>query len=683
MKTNILTSVSLLTFLLFSIISFSQDDIKESLPIQLTAKHSETSIILRWAPTTAAHWIKGMKHGYKISRRNLKDDGMKYMVLVDTLLPWTPDQINAYYSSHRDEEELAVVMKTMYQDWEDTYYQGGGFLEAVEKNEMLEQRYNMTLLASDLYKPVAEAAGLRWEDNTISTNELYAYKIELNGPVESIPAYYIAKQWNAMEKPLIFEAQEQDNSVKIRWDRTLHEKAYTAFYIEKSKDGSNYQRLNKKPFLNALTEGEGFTPFMVYTDYVDNYDQYYYRLIGIDPFGDESEPSEPVLAQGRDRTPPVVEVPIITSAEDDNHTDISWKHDPINEIRKAIIYKMDDSNDPRVVYESKGASFDFNVTDNDVIEGMTDYYLVLVDTAGNIGRSNKLNRYIPDNTPPKAPTNIRSKVDTSGTVTLDWDQGPDRDIIGYYLFSADRLSDNYIKLNDRKHIFTKYVDTLNTALLTEKRFYKIAAIDRAGNIGRYSEIIEVNRPDKIPPAPALFYNYNVDSVGIYLGLLKSSSIDVVKHNLYRRSGKSEKWDLLISFEKNVPQVYLDNNVKSNEYYSYRWVAEDEAGLESSYEQSELHLQAMDKRIYYRPILRLKRNKEGIAVEVAQDIPGEKYRIQIVRSLNNGKYKTLATLTNNNIYQDSSKGNSFSYKARILYKDGVRSKFGNESSITTN
>ncbi len=258
-------------------------------------------------------------------------------------------------------------------------------------------------------------------------------------------------------------------------------------------------------------------------------------------------------------------------------------------------------------------------------------------------------------------------------------------MIGYYVFTAPRKTDNFIKLNQKKHLLRIYEDTINMNLLTDKRYYKIAAIDKGGNIGDFSEVLEVVLPDKIPPAPCLFYDYHVDSAGVFMGLMPSSSIDVVEHRLYRKMKNANEWQLIQTFGKDVPEVFLDENIVSNSEYLYKWVAADEGGLESSAEHSTLHIKAFDVRIFYRPRIRITKTDEGLELQVANDIPGENYRVQVVRAIGDRKFRTLTTLKDTLTYTDKIKleegeNPNVKYRAKILYKDGKRSKFGPEVTL---
>ena len=654
--------------------------------VQLISKHEGSRIILRWAPADAKWWYHGIQDGFSIARREVTDPNSRYVTLVDTLLPWTAERIESHITDHPDDNALILPLQTIHRDWENTQFESADFGDMYERSQYFEQRFHTTVLAADIYPVVADAAGLRFVDEDIDPDKTYSYRVRYNYSGLH-QAYSVVRQWFIIDRPFIHEIIEKENAVSLKWDRELHGKEYTAYYIERSKDGVHYERLNTLPYVQGVSDDMPEQPYIIYTDEVENYELFYYRIVGIDPFGDESEPSEAMVAKGKDRTPPIVNIPIVELSEGGSSNKIKWSHDPIDELKQAIVYKKDYSKTPKIVYESSAESgFDFIVEDNEVMDGMTDYFLVLVDTAGNFAQSQRASLYRKDDVPPLAPINLKADVDTTGRIILSWDQGPDNDIIGYYIYTADRAEDNFIKLNQKKYPYRIYQDSVDMTLLTPKRYYKVAAIDKGGNIGEYSDVLEVNRPDRIPPSPCLFYDYRVDSAGVFLGLVPSSSRDVVEHRLYRRAESEQDFTLIQTFGKRPPQLFWDDKVKSATSYVYKWVAADAGNLESSPDNSTLYITTFDVRTTFVPLIRLESTKDGVLVKVGQNIPGEDYRIQLIRSYKNGKFKTITTLSDTYDYLDSVRIDedreepTVTYKAKILYRDGKRSKFSEAASL---
>lgn len=678
--------ICIVALFLASELSYGQDTLQLThSKVELLAKHHGDKVTLRWAPTDAKWWFYGIQQGYSVARRDVSDPYSEYVILQDSVLPWSPEMMEQWYVDHPEDEALILPLQTIHRDWENTRMESRDFEDLYERSLFFEQRFQTTILAADVYPIVANAAGLQFVDNSIEPDKVYSYRVRFNwGGYHE--AYRVVQQWQIIDKPILHEVIEKEDAISISWDRKLHGQSYTAYYIERSVDGKEFVRLNEHPFVHGVSNDIPDQTYILYTDQVENYQLYYYRIIGIDPFGEESQPSEAVLAQGKDRTPPKVAVPLVQVSESGGSNKVIWNHDPLDELSQAVIYKKDYSEAPIIVFDSGlERDFRFEVEDNDVMEGMTDYFLVLVDTAGNYAQSTRASLYRKDKTPPGPPQNLQAEVDTSGRIILSWDQGPDNDVIGYYIFTADRAADNFIKLNQKKYPYRIYQDSVNMTLLTPKRFYKVAAIDKGGNIGAYSEILEVDRPDKIPPAPCLFYDYRVDSAGVFLGLIPSSSRDVASYRIYRKAESESEFKIIQTFDRNPPQIFLDDKLAPDTKYIYKWIAVDNAQLESSPENSTLHITSFDTRITYRPELRLQAEEEGVLVQIANTIPGSEYRIQIIRSYQGGKYRTVKTLEDVNEYIDNMNMDPDSlpvvaYRAKVLYKDGKRSKFSEEVTL---
>src|SRR5690606_9071331 len=120
-------------------------------------------------------------------------------------------------------------------------------------------------------------------------------------------------------------------------------------------------------------------------------------------------------------------------------------------------------------------------------------------------------------------------------------------------------------------------------------------------------------------------------------------------------------------------------------YIYKWIAVDDANLESSPDNSTLHLTSYDIRNSFRPELSLTKMDAGIQIKVVQNIPGQDYRIQLIRSYKGSKFRTIKILSNEFEYLDGLTINpnedpDVEYKARILYQDGKRSKFSRSFNL---
>ncbi|GLR20037.1 hypothetical protein GCM10007940_46530 [Portibacter lacus] len=68
--------------------------------------------------------------------------------------------------------------------------------------------------------------------------------------------------------------------------------------------------------------------------------------------------------------------------------------------------------------------------------------------------------------------------------------------------------------------FSHFVDSISLKTLIKNIYYCVIAIDYSYNQSEASEILEVKRPDIIPPEASIFTDYNVSEEGISFKWLK-------------------------------------------------------------------------------------------------------------------------------------------------------------------
>ncbi|MBK9690062.1 MAG: hypothetical protein IPO65_20970 [Saprospiraceae bacterium] len=209
------------------------------------------------------------------------------------------------------------------------------------------------------------------------------------------------------------------------------------------------------------------------------------------------------------------------------------------------------------------------------LAGIYKYRLIAADTAGNFAYSTPLYTRIHDMVPPSKPSKPVAYVDTTGIVTLGWNEHSEKDIIGYNIYAADGNKRSFIKLNAQTHRSRIYQDTIGTSLLNEKRYYFIVAVDDDFMRSPPSDTLVISRPDRIP-----LHRPSLVTTGLArrhpFNLLPSSSRDVVRHDLWRKAG-TQDWQLIHQLTK-IPPSFTDTDVKSCVSYYYKIHAVDDGGL---------------------------------------------------------------------------------------------------------
>jgi|GEM_PF-4073728 len=136
--------------------------------------------------------------------------------------------------------------------------------------------------------------------------------------------------------------------------------------------------------------------------------------------------------------------------------------------------------------EEDGTQSVVTITYNLDVTGMPEgsYYIrgVAEDAAGNQSDTSETAPFVEyyiDHTAPAVPANF-SVESTAGYLTLKWDRNPEIDLAGYNIYRAEEEAGPYTVLAE-KHTYLSYLDREVQQGITY--YYKVAAIDTAGNIG--------------------------------------------------------------------------------------------------------------------------------------------------------------------------------------------------------
>ncbi|MDA3953468.1 MAG: hypothetical protein PF485_07460, partial [Bacteroidales bacterium] len=315
----------------------------------------------------------------------------------------------------------------------------------------------------------------------------------------------------------------------------------------------------------------------------ENYKPYLYRIAGITSFADVSPWSRPVKAMGRDRTPP--EIPRIISSvviNDDNDVKISWEIDKITPDMKGFFVGRGANVTGPFMPLHKNALAN-NKTEyidkNAVVDGKNYYVVVSVDTAKNISQSMPAYVVMKDNDPPAKPLGLQGDIDTTGVVKLWWPKGEEPDLNGYRVYYSNHKTGEFYPLTGTIRD-TTFSDFINLRTLDELIYYRIVAVDMNLNNSKYSDILELRKPDKVKPVAPVFKTYKVTDTSVYVSWIPSSSKDAVKQILYKREPEKE-WQAYKEFENDII-TFTDNQVSKEKIYEYSLVAIDDAGLASEH-----------------------------------------------------------------------------------------------------
>lgn len=579
--------------------TYAQQDfvtVEEPKIVVMARPQQNGPIMLKWAVTTPLAWRKLNEYGYELKRYTITRDNRTLPLPIEKALgTFRPEPLVEWLPWVEGNDNAAVVAQSIY--GEGFEIEGMDQLSAIiNLAEEQEQRFTWGLYAADQDFEVAQMAGLGFIDDQVRPNEKYVYKVNSLVPQEILQideggVFVGLQDYEDLPKPLDLAVVFFDGTAMLSWNYAIHNQLYNSYFVERSLDGANFQKLNDLP-LTTLNNSEKTDPLqMFYTDSITNGQTYYYRIKGKTPFGEVSAPSEVVSGKGEVK---LAYVPHITSKfyEDETTVLLEWEF-------------MDEGNDLITGFElnqSENADGPYQtvVTDIPPEQRQVRYsglwptnYMTITALGKNGSKRTSFPALVQpvDSIPPAQPKGLTGAVDSLGIVTLSWEPNTDKDILGYRIFRGNNRKEEYSQITISPHEGTTYYDSVAVKNLNSKVYYQVIAVDQRFNMSEPSEILELKKPDFIKPTQPVFKSYKIKEGKVYLTWANSSSDDVVRHELYRKEGDSNDWELVYTVDSTqyagssmqlaeASGQWVDEKVTEGEQYSYTLIAIDDSELES-------------------------------------------------------------------------------------------------------
>jgi hypothetical protein len=555
-------------------------DTKES--VHIIGKSKDGKVVLRWAPNSASLWQLGNQHGYKLERRTITANGqMVQNNFQPKIFKVYPKEAIEVLS--KQDERVMVVNELVYQNPYIPAKEGDAPSMIIEKKRELDMYFASYLLTADFCPLCAQVSGLSWTDSTAKMGEEYAYQISLATEIpnnEYKPSVCIVKV--APNTPLVathqLKADFRDKKVLLRWNIELDRGVYTAYWIERSEDGKKFERVNKSPFVYQSEEPNPTEIF--YLDSIpQNYKFYYYRLRGITPFAEDSEPSKVVKGKGKENLNGLLTIDSIRTINN-KKIQLYW-HMDLNAKKKIKGFEVRRSagSDKPFLPLTKKALPPSTSTFVDEPNQYSNYYEVvaLSEDGEELARSFPYFALLEDNVPPAIPQQLIGKIDDKGVVMLAWMPNQEADLRGYRVFRANSANEEFIERTRNFLDKNYFVDTVNIETLTKYIHYKVIAVDINYNPSEYSLPLTLRRPDKIAPSAPVFTYIGVQHDSLKLQWTLSSSDDVSMYVLSRQKKGEADWKPIKMWKVNtVPQEWQESSpaLMYGEYYKYKLIVED-------------------------------------------------------------------------------------------------------------
>ncbi len=658
--------------------NLEKDEIKAILKVQ------DGNIILRWAPGSTKLWLK-WPYGYVTIHKKEWIPGQLDMkehptLVSDTLRVWTREKYASIVDTPEEDVHTLLCAYAIYEPYE-TVSDTLSLAEMVERRDELINRYSSVLFAVERSRKAARSVAMLWEDNNPNLNNRIVYTVRFHtadGQSYYANAYYDPEK-NYDFTPVLKQGYEGEGMVTLSWDRRLHEAHYSAYWIERSDDGRSFERLTESPYVHAFdVNSNSREDDFVFFDSVTNYIPHYYRIIGLDAFGDESKPSNVLKLMGRDRTAPQIPQNIKAIMPNQDYMQITWEHAAIEQDLVGFIIYKDYKADGN--FQKRTKLLDKNVRDYKDLDPFymdKNYYRVCaIDTAGNQACSRPKYGFINDTIPPSKPLGLQGAIDSSGVVSLHWNLGKERDIAGYNIYFSNHRNGVFNILNSAPVADTSFRDTVTLKTLTKDIYYSIVAVDARSNMSPFSDKIKIQKPDTIPPTAPVFNHYECTDSSIVLRWAASSSKDIAYYELWRKIDHSD-FELLYTPVKDET-TYIDTSLNPISRYTYRIIAVDDSGLKANCPK-DLSVKSGTLTPDYSLILEMQNDSLNYSIHWKTDCPPNKLnKIVILKSTNQGPYLTWKTMTKpkGTINLSSKNVNKNRYKARLYLVNGIKTDYSN-------
>ena len=645
--------------------------------IAVAAKAYNNSIALRWAPSSRALWLEAIQKGYQVFRQEVASDG-RYLgnpveLTKERLVkPWSVAQWASWFPTN---DPAMIVAAEAVNSWSKFTYKES-FLN---QNKLNQNTFGLVLLSADQSEIAADGLGLRYEDRSIEKGKTYRYYIKIANSNTKLEARVAEVAFTGQED--IFQmrglsAKSMDRSVRLEWPAETN--PFSGYYIErKGPEDLTFQRLNDLPFVTSPVFDADRQQYMFY--YYDstqvNYDKYQYRIYGLTPFGELSEPGG-VAAHGIDKTAP--KNPILKNGTylSEQTIQISYEVPEFpRDFAALLLLSSNTMEGPYTTYSEESLNpmeeiYSFKVKPTEVVP--TYFKLMAVDTAGNTSYSFPI--YIPilDEEAPAIPQDFKGQIDSTGQVRLSWSACADSDLKGYRIFYANKASHEFAQLNVRPIRDTVFLATIPLNTLTEQIYYKIQAIDHQFNASPFTEILVLQKPDILVPVAPNFKTVKVEREGIQLDFTPSSSPDVVQQLLLRTTvgkGTIKQFEL-----DQTATTFEDNTGEQGQLYQYQLLAVDDAGNYSDTSFSVFARPLDYKEMSTVQDFKIQHNSSTNKIELTWNYTGEEARhFLIYRNEGNNqvrKYKIISG-TAQRFEEELTKGNYY-YAIKVLGKEKRKS-----------
>ena len=440
------------------------------------------------------------------------------------------------------------------------------------------------MIKSVEYTEFADFLGIQYHDKTAIKGKSYKYKIvNASGKTMGISKTITYNNFEKINAPDSCKIDVKEYIPLIAWKPNTNK--FFGYYVYRSNEkGKEKTRITKQAIIVAKNDKGEYPKYNFNDDTMSIGDVYYYNVVGIDYFGQESKLSKELIAVIKDETPPSPPASLKATVTG-KHIQLFWETTNSPDLAGYNVYKSlkRDTDYVKVNSNLIDKKFQiFNDTASDI--GVLYYKVASVDTAGNEAFSYVRPVDITDVFPPETPKNVICTADT-GIINISWKANQESDLMGYYIYRTitKTSSNNYTLINIDPITENKFSDTL-PKLARNKFYYKIVAIDTSYNRSGYSDFAVIGMPDVTAPKKPIIKSITVTDNHLQVEWFQNFEIDLAGYNIYRQAkgdttNKAKKLNIS-PINKDIT-VFTDLFAKPGIEYRYTIIAFDTSGNKSN------------------------------------------------------------------------------------------------------
>ena len=637
---------------------------------------------LRWAPGDKYLWKDGLSSGYKLIRKTLSRNGKslpvaEVRVLKEQILP---QPLAVWENRIKTHPMAGVVAQAIYGDgFQVTSSEGQmGVSEMILESDELTNRYAFSLYACDLNFVTATMAGLGYTDEDVEADASYVYEVRMNDHTYADPpagvVFVSSNAASGVPLPPPVAAVAKDTSVVLSWNYREAGKFFPAYVIERSTDGEDYIQITDPPVTALSQDRDGNITFI---DHPDSEGKYWYRIKGLDVFGNVSQASNPFIVE---TAPFILAVPEISGYDinEDGTIILKWQigNKETSGIRKLALLRSPHPLGPfQVLKDTLTLENDqFMIKQNDPVSY---YRLRAVDRYLRARESKVFQVQVADTIPPDVPDDLQARIVPDKGVKLSWNPGADADLKGYDLYFSPGENQSFLRLNKKPLTGHSFEFPLNKNNSLRNAHFYIRSVDQRYNVSTSSDTVSVKF--HLPLQPPVIINYKYHSGrGLEIFWKSPGHQDISSYAVIRQEVNgdySQKRELIRIVDKPEARSFTDAETKPGTTYIYTLVCITAEGRESAPSPPMTVSIPFKGPKYAEGKLQIRVNREERSVQLFWYLKGEEIgTIDLYRKTGSGPlslYKTFEGEIKSFTDTRVSPNNTYGYLLTALTKNGEK------------